>query len=178
MVVEQMKDIRTAQFAYKAIHGTYANDFDQLMIFLIQGKIPTPILPSKSSTKQLKENRKTIKNTLEIETFKDVFKDKPSIDIKRLPYIPFSENQKFTMFASVLEKEDKKVPVFKLIAPKKIYLSGIDTELNNEKSVINSFLNWILYNNLEKQFENDPNYNDLILGSLEDASTSGNWENN
>ena len=178
LVIEQMKDIRTAQFAYKAIHGNYANDFDQLMVFLIQSKIPTEILQNNSPKNQLNDNIKTTKDTLEIETFKDVFKDKPSIDIKRLPFIPFSENQKFTMTSNVIEKGDEKISVFKLVAQKKFYLNGIDAELKKDKSVLNSFLNWILYNNLEKQFENDPNYNDLILGSFEDASTAGNWENN
>ena len=178
LVIEQMKDIRTAQFAYIAIHGNYANDFDQLMVFLIQSKIPTEILQNNSPKNQLNDNIKTTKDTLEIETFKDVFKDKPSIDIKRLPFIPFSENQKFTMTSNVIEKGDEKISVFKLVAQKKFYLNGIDAELKKDKSVLNSFLNWILYNNLKKQFENDPNYNDLILGSFEDASTAGNWENN
>jgi hypothetical protein len=33
-----------------------------------------------------------------------------------------------------------------------------------------------LYSKMESQFEKNPKYIDLIMGSLEEPSTDGNWE--
>ena len=39
VVVEKLKDIRTAQIAFKNVYGKYANDFDTLIDFLKNGKV-------------------------------------------------------------------------------------------------------------------------------------------
>jgi hypothetical protein len=68
------------------------------------------------------------------------------------------------------------VPVFKVVAAKTAYLKGIDDEFKKNSTGFSGFINSLLYNNLEKQFEKNPKYIDLIMGSLDEPSTDGNWE--
>lgn len=180
IVVEQMKDIRTAQIAYKTAKGLYANDFDQLITFLTEGKMPivvkTGTVPDDLTEKQAIQKGIVKRDTLFVDAFKEVFKDKPNINVKRLAFIPFAGDQKFEMKSDTIEKGRIKVAVFQVIAPKKAYLSGIDKEIKENSKGFASFMNSILYSDLEKQFEKNPKYFDLIMGSLTEPSTDGNWE--
>lgn len=180
VVIEQMKDIRTAQLAYKSTKGLYANDFDQLMAFLADGKMPivvkTGTVPDSLTEQQAIKKGIVKRDTVFVDAFKEIFKDKPNIDIKNLPYIPFSGNQKFEMKSDTIEKGRIKVPVFRVVAPKTAYLKGIDDELKQKSHGFSGFLNSILFSKLEIQFERQPKYFDLIMGSLEEPSTDGNWE--
>lgn len=180
IVVEQMKDIRTAQLAYKAVKGRYANDFGQLMVFLTGGKMPivvkTGTVPDTLTELQALKKGIIKRDTIYVDAFKEVFKDKPNIDIKNLQYIPFSENQKFDMKSDTIEKGRIKVAVFRVVASKTAYLKGIDAELVKGSKGLSGFMNKILYSDLEKQFEKNPKYFDLIMGSLEEPSVDGNWE--
>ncbi|MEI6348994.1 MAG: hypothetical protein WCP69_13690 [Bacteroidota bacterium] len=180
IVVEQMKDIRTAQIAYKSVKGLYANDFDQLMTFLTEGRMPivikTGTVPDSLTEIQALKKGIVKRDTVFVDAFKEIFKDKPNIDIKKLPIIPFSDNQKFEMSSDTINKGNIKVPVFKVIAPKAAYLKGIDNELTKKSTGLSALINSILFSNLEKQFEKNPKYFDLIMGSLQEPSTDGNWE--
>jgi hypothetical protein len=80
------------------------------------------------------------------------------------------------MSSDTINKGNIKVPVFKVIAPKVAYLKGIDNELKKKSTGVSALFNSILFSNLEKQFEKNPKYFDLIMGSLQEPSTDGNWE--
>ncbi len=179
VVIEQMKDIRTAQLAYKSTKGLYASDFDQLLSFLSEGKMPivvkTGTVPDSLTEQQAIKKGIVKRDTVYVDAFKEIFKDKPNIDIKKLPFIPYSE-QKFEMKADTISKGHIRVPVFKVVAPKVAYLKGIDDELKKNSKGFSGFLNVLLYSKLEKQFEKNPKYIDLIMGSLDEPSTDGNWE--
>ncbi|MDD2346150.1 MAG: hypothetical protein PHY85_08395, partial [Bacteroidales bacterium] len=80
-------------------------------------------------------------------------------------------NEKFHMDADTIERGNIKVPVFIVIAPKNAYLEGIEDDPK-----LKGFVNKILFTGIEKQFIKQEKYKDLILGSLDDPSTNGNWE--
>lgn len=180
IVVEQMKDIRTAQLAYKSTKGLYANDFGQLISFLTEGKMPivvkTGTVPDSLTEQQAIKKGIVKRDTMYVDAFKEIFKDKPNINVQNLQYIPFSGNQKFEMKSDTISKGRIRVPVFKVVAPKTAYLKGIDDELKQNSKGFSGFLNTLLYSKMESQFEKNPKYIDLIMGSLEEPSTDGNWE--
>ncbi len=173
VVVEKLKDIRTAQIAFKNVYGKYANDFDTLIDFLKNGKVPIVakigVAPDSLTEAQAIKAGLVKRDTVLVDAFGEVFKDKPNLDIDDIQYIPYSNKRKFEIHSDIINRGNIKVPVFTVIAPKEAYLSGIDDELKG-------FVNKILYSDLEKQFMKQDKYKDLILGSLDDPTTDGNWE--
>ncbi len=175
VVIEKLKDIRTAQIAYKNVKGSYAQNFDLLIDFIENGKMPIVakigVVPDTLTEAQALKAGIIKRDTVLIDVFKEVFKDKPNLDIKNLAVIPFSNNQKFFMDADTIERGGIKVPVFMAAASKESYLGGIEDD-PKLKGLINS----ILYTGIEKQFIKQKKYKDIIVGSLDDPSTNGNWE--
>ncbi len=180
VVIEKLKDIRTAQIAYKNTKGMYANDFDQLINFLTDGKmaivVKTGTVPDDLTEQQALKKGIIKRDTVFVDAFTEIFKDKPNIDVKGLKYIPFSNNEIFEMKSDTVEKGRIKVPVFRVIAPKTAFLKGIDAELAKNSKGFSGFFNAILFGSLQEQFQKGPKYIDLIMGSLEEPSTDGNWE--
>lgn len=152
VVIDRLKDIRTAQFTFKTIHDSYAPDFDTLIDFLKTGEIPVVrIIPDPEDT----TFTKTINDTIAYVLVKDsLFNHKgPNFKIEELSIIPFSGGQKFIMNAGEIEKGKVNVDVFEAIAPKEVYLKGLNKELIARESVT-----------------------DLKVGSMEEPTTDGNWE--
>jgi len=152
VVIQNLKDIRAAQFAFKAKHGIYAPEFDTLIDFLSTGEIPVvKIIPDPEDT----TFTKTINDTIAFVLVKDsLFKSKgPEFKIEDIAIIPFSEGDKFELAAGEIEKGKVKVNVFEAIARKEIYLNGLNEELISRESV-----------------------SDLKVGSMSEPSTDGNWE--
>lgn len=180
VVVEKMKDVRNALIAYKSVKGSYADSFEKLQNFLLNDKMPivikTGTVPDTLTEAQALKKGIIKRDTILVEASKEVFKYKPSIDIKTLNLIPFS-NESFTLKADTIVKGNIKVPVFEVTASKEHYLKGIDDDKSIKSgSFLSRLLNSFLYNNIEKQFQKSKKYNDLIMGSLTEPSTDGNWE--
>lgn len=175
VVIEKLKDIRTAQIAYKNVKGSYAQNFDLLIDFLENGKMPIVakigIVPDTLTEAQALKAGIVKRDTVLVDALTEVFKDKPNVDIKNLSIIPFSNNEKFFMDADTIERGGIKVPVFMAAASKISYLGGIE-----EDPKLQGLINRILYKGIEKQFIKQEKYKDMIVGSLDDPSTNGNWE--
>ncbi len=180
VVIEKMKDIRTAQLAYKSVKGFYANDFDKLKDFLINGRMPIVVktgnVPDTLTEAQALKKGIVKRDTIYVEASKEVFKDRKNLDVKTIELIPFS-TEKFQMSSDTINRGNIKVPVFVVTAPKDIFLKGIDNDPSlKEGGFFSRTMGKLLYNNLEKQFEKSTKYEDLIMGSLTEPSTDGNWE--
>lgn len=151
-VIDNLKDIRSAQFAFKSINGSYAPDFDTLIDFLNNGEIPVvKIIPDPEDT----TFTKTINDTIAYVVVKDsLFKNRgPNFKIEDLAIIPFSKGEHFIMNAGEIEKGKVIVNVFEAIAPKEVYLKGLPKDLIARDNVT-----------------------DLKVGSMTEPSTDGNWE--
>lgn len=166
-VVANLKDIRNAQEAYKSVNGQYANDFNQLISFVETGKYV--ITQQRDSSymafdevykiDQLQEVK--IIDTLGFVSVKDsLFKnDDRYKTMMNIPGAPGGE--KIEMKSAIIEKSGYKAPVFEAKVMKNLLLADQPRDLvmkeNNEKSV------------------EEINGNAIIVGSLEEVSTSGNW---
>jgi type II secretory pathway pseudopilin PulG len=166
-VVAKLKDIRNAQEAYKSVNGKYANNFDQLISFIDTGKYVITQQRDSSYIEfdkvykidQLKEVK--IIDTLGFISVKDsLFKNDDRY--KTLMEIPGAQGgEKIEMKSAIVEKSGYKAPVFEAKVMKNILLSDqprdLVTKENNQKSV------------------EEINGNAIVVGSLEEVSTSGNW---
>ncbi|MGB5272456.1 MAG: hypothetical protein WBN39_00245 [Flavobacteriaceae bacterium] len=166
-VVAKLKDIRNAQEAYKSVKGKYANDFNQLISFVDTGRYVITQQRDSSYMEfdqvykidQLKEVK--IIDTLGFVSVKDsLFKNDDRY--KTLMEIPGAQGgEKIEMKSAIIEKSGYKAPVFEAKVLKNILLydqpRDLVTKENNHKSV------------------EEINGNAIIVGSLEEVSTSGNW---
>jgi hypothetical protein len=151
VVVQNLKDIRTVQQVYRSLHDSFAPNFDTLNKFMIEGEIPLiNIIFDPSDTTLVK----TISDTLGYVNVADsLFGRRENFKVTDLQYIPFSGGEKFFMEADKINKGGVLIPVFMVMAKKEQYLKGLPENQIRNKQV-----------------------KDLIVGSLEEPTTDGNWE--
>lgn len=151
IVVQNLKDIRSAQLMFKSLHDSFAPNFDTLNKFLVKGQIPVVNIIFDPSDTTL---TKTISDTLGYVSVADsLFKGRVNFKVEDLQYIPFSDGKKFTLEAGKITKGGVLVPVFMAMAKKEDYLLGLPKNQIRNRMV-----------------------KDLIVGSMEEPTTDGNWE--
>ncbi len=158
-VIQNLKDIRSAQLIFKQLNGTYAQNFDTLVWFLDAAEIPViKIINDPTDT----TFTRTISDTLGYVKVSDsLFGKRQNYNLMSLSLIPFSEGEKFEMNAGVIERSGMDVNVFEAVAPYTAYLKGMD-----EQTI----------NNLIAKQEDIEKYAGLKVGSMAEPSTDGNWE--
>jgi hypothetical protein len=105
-VIQRLKDIRTAQLAYKSVNGAYTGNFDSLIAFVKSGQFPLikQIGNVEDSTAVI------VRDTILVSVRDSIFP--PNFPIDSLPFVPFGEGAKFKMQAGEIEKGKVKVKVF------------------------------------------------------------------
>lgn len=165
VVIQKLKDIRTAQMAYKDQKGEFTGSMDTLINFvksdsliLIKkfGEIPEEMLGTITEREAVLKGIIT-RDTIRVGVLDSIFTIGYPIDSLR--YIPYSEGREFAMAAGEVVTGSKlKVKVFEAKAPSKHILKGLD-----KQQIINLNDGW--------------DYKGLKVGSLEEANNgAGNWE--
>lgn len=177
-VIEQMKDIRSAQLAYRQAKSEYAADFETLKDFLLNGKLPRVIkegsVPDTLTEQQALKMGIIKRDTVYDPAFRSVFPDREDFDVNTMDIIKFSNGEKIVMQAGKVTKSNVEVPVFKATAAHEAFLGSMDESIDNATG-FKKFINNCLYSGLYKQFNNDE-IKDVEVGSMDDPSTDGNWE--
>jgi len=157
VVKEKLIAIRTAQAAFKEVNGEFAPSFERLTAFVDTGTF-TLLQRRDSSYRYFNElyQQEDIKDTIVIDTLgyasiKDsLFR---AFDLETMHTIPFSNGKDFEMDAGKIVKEGGLVvQVFMAMAPKELYLRGLDRTLIQT------------------------NAKDLQVGSMTEATLNGNWQ--
>jgi len=147
-VIERLKDIRTAQIAYKSVYDKYADNFDSLTDFLKNGTFSLVLKIGDIDD----SSAVIIRDTTWVPVFDSVFKGQKRCIIDSLPYIPYSNREKFIIRADKIEKSKVKVSVFEVSASYAQFLKD-----------------------LKGNYATDPD-DGLKIGSMETPSIDGNWE--
>ena len=166
-VINRLKEIRTAQIAYKDVNGIYSDNFDSLVSFIENGIFT---LVEKRDSSFLEYNRTyridMLKEVIVIDTLGTVsvkdslFKDND--DYKLMSQIPIEGvDEKFTINSQIINKNNYKVPVFEVKVSKNIILYDQDDFLVSQEN--------------ETISVDGVNGSEIILGSLSDVSVNGNW---
>jgi len=159
VVIEQLKEIRDVQIAYKGIYDRYTSSFDTLIDFIKNGQIPVVnIIPDPKDTTFIKTINDTIGYVLVVDT---LFKHHVNFNPNNFRFIPFSNGQEFELDAGAIEISRTKVNVFEAKALYIHILQGMDNQL-----IVN----------LRKKLRELEKYEGLKVGSMDEASTDGNWE--
>ena len=167
-VINVMKDIRTAQIAHKDVKGVYANNFDSLIKFIDEGIFT---LLEKRDSSYLEYDRTyridmlrevIVTDTLGFVPVKDSlfqtserYKEMSSIPIEGL------QDSVFKISSTIINKNGYKVPVFEVKVLKSTLLFDQDQDLVKQEN--------------ETVSVDGVNGPEIILGSLTNVSTNGNW---
>ena len=166
-VINRLKDIRTAQIAHKDVNGFYANNFDSLVSFIDNGIFT---LIEKRDSSYLEYNRTyridmlkeiEIVDTLGFVSVKDsLFGNNESY--KMMAKVPINgTDSEFSIKADIIDKNGYQVPVFEVKVKKDIVLFDQNKDLLDQENKV-----------ISVDGVNGP---EIILGSMTDVSTSGNW---
>ena len=166
-VIDRLKDIRSAQIAHKDVNGFYANNFDSLVSFIDNGIFT---LIEKRDSSYLEYNRTyridmlkevEIVDTLGFVSVKDsLFGNNESY--KMMAKVPIDgTDSEFSIKADIIDKNGYQVPVFEVKVKKDIVLFDQNKDLLDQENKVISV--------------DGVNGAEIILGSMTDVSTSGNW---
>jgi len=171
-VIDRIKDIRTAERAYKTKYMHFTDNFDSLINFVLNDSLvlERKIVDEDDSVAmaELKRLKKKNVEKFTIAVIDTIFAPKKLTpeDVKALRYVPYTDNKaQYLLFAGRLATESKVViPVVECRVPYKVYLDTI----KYRQEIINDIDNDV--NNLNK-------YPGIKFGSMDGGNNeAGNWE--
>ena len=166
-VISNLKDIGNAQIAYKSVVGVYANDFKSLVEFIDTAEY---VLLEKRDSSYLEYDRTyridmlrevVVIDTLGFASVKDsLFKN--SDRYKTMMKVPVKGvDTTFVIKSDILDKNGYKAPVFEVKVNKEVVLH------DQNKDLLKQELSEVSVDGVNGPF--------IVLGSLTDVSTNGNW---
>lgn len=167
VVINKLKLIRKAQIAHKDVNGIYSNNFDSLVKFIDNG-IFTLIEKRDSSYMEYDRTYRidmlrevVVIDTLGFVPVKDsLFKN--SVAYKDFAQVPIEGiDAKFDINADIIDKNGYRVPVFEVKVAKDVILYDQNKDLLKTEN--------------ETVSVDGVNGPAIILGSLTEVSTNGNW---
>ena len=154
-VVQRLMDIRKAQVSFKKLYGEYAGSFDALITHVKNDSMPVVkaigFVPDSLTEAKAVELGIVTRDTLLISVRDTLFPTDYFVDSLR--YVPFSDGQEFELQAGEIEKNKLLVKVFQAFASNDKILNGM---------------------NLSEEFVDLDD--GLMVGSMTDPHTRGNWE--
>lgn len=165
-VIDRIKDIRSAERAYKQVYDKYCGNFDSLIAFVL-----TDSMVYERSFGSADDSVAVARGLVKSEQFKMAVIDTAfgtkkltPEQVQQLRYIPYSADQEYILEAGALETESGvTVQVFECRAPFKAYLSDL-----NHQELVN------LIDERENTFKDYPG---IKVGSMTSATNdAGNWE--
>jgi hypothetical protein len=161
--VQQLKDIRAIQVAYKSKYQGYSDNFDSLILFLNTDSIA--VIKSEGETPdsltelQALEAGIISRDTAYLDAKSHIFnadymasRNEQFPISNQLRYIPYTNQKEWEIDAGSIEKGEVVVQVFEVSATYKDVLIGLDAE-NKKYDLASS----------------------LRVGSMSEASLNGNW---
>ena len=166
-VIDKLKDIRNAQLAYKSVNGSYANNFDGLIKFIDTAQYT---LTQKRDSSYLQYDRVyridmlrevVVIDTLGFASIKDSLFGN-SNRYKNMAQIPINGvDAIFSIKSDMIKKGDYDVHVFEVRVSKDVILFDQNKDLLKQEKALMSV--------------DGVNGPDLVLGSMTEVSTNGNW---
>jgi hypothetical protein len=162
-VVQNLKDIRSMQLAYKSANGQYTASFDTLINFIKYDSMPFVRMvgdrPDTLSEIEALERGLISRDTILEPVLSNLFTEKYMkernqripFSIDSLRYIPFSEGKEYQMKSGEVVKNNVVVKVFEVVTPREH-----------------------LFQDQKERYYAD--LKNLQVGSMVDPTTSGNWE--
>ena len=166
-VIDKLKDIRNAQIAYKSVNGIYSDNFEGLIKFIDTAQYT---LIQKRDSSFLEYDRTfridmlrevVVIDTLGFASVKDSLFGN-SDRYKNISKVPIEGvDEIFKIKSDVIDKNGYNVPVFEVRVSKDVVLFDQNKDLLKQEKGLMSV--------------DGVNGPDIVLGSLTEVSTNGNW---
>ncbi|HKL09244.1 MAG TPA: hypothetical protein VJ896_10750 [Bacteroidales bacterium] len=167
--IQKMKDIRTAELAYKDEYGHFTGSFDTLINFIendsmkvvkAEGSLSDELL-EQGWTEAIAVQEGLIKrDTIRIAIKDTLFSD--NFPAKNLWKVPFTKNDSIELATSKVDVSNTKVNVFEAKVHNDVLLHGLDRQL-----IIN----------LNERMKNANNFPGVKVGDINQPNNNaGNWE--
>ncbi|MFO8020834.1 MAG: hypothetical protein R6U65_00095 [Perlabentimonas sp.] len=159
--IDRLKDIRTAQLAYRSEYDQFTGSFDTLINFVKYDSFRVVRQIGSMDDSAAVAEGLVYRDTVTLSVVDSIFSEDYPVD--SLQYVPYTGGKKFELGAGVLETgSGLKVKVFEAKVHNDVLLKGLDRQL-----VVN-------LNDLRNKLERYPG---LQVGSLTEATNhAGNWE--
>lgn len=187
VAIQQLKDIRELEVAFKSVYAHFTSDPDSLKDFYLNGKMKVDLQigsPDDSAavanTDRIKKAKKGITNAQlydmyqkgeknlvfiiesEVPTRETILVGRNDFDINKIDVIPFSEGDKVIFDSVIKTVSGVQVPLFEAKMPYNSLLKGMDHQL-----IVN----------LNAEMTDTDRYPGLMVGSVENPNNNaGNWE--
>lgn len=157
-VVQKLKDIRTAQIAYKSVYGKFTGSFDTLIYFVKNDSFPMIYAEGSEDDSLAVAKGLVIREVYYLPVRDSLFPDHYPVDSLR--YVPYTTGIQFELKAgSILTASQVEVQVFEASAKNFDILNGLDRQL-----IVN-------LNDKMRDFDG------LRVGNITEANNNaGNWE--
>lgn len=190
VAIQQLKDIRTLEVAYKGVTGHFTADLDSLKDFYLKGEMPIIMQVGSADDSLAWAHTEAVKKAFKgkgkmtgMDLFKlyqagdknlvfsvenkmpvrdTLFASRKDFDINQIKYIPYSDGDEVIMDAVVKMVSGVQVPLFEAKIPYKSLLKGMDNQLRI---------------NLDAEQRDMNRYEGLQVGSVNAPNNNaGNWE--
>lgn len=187
VAIQQLKDIRTLEVAYKSVYAKFTADPDSLKDFYNNGQMEVVMQIGSlddsvavANTERIRKANKKITNEQLLDMYKKgeqrlVFSIKSKVpvkesilvgredfDINKIGVIPFSDGAKVQMDEIIKQVSGVDVPLFEAKMPYDDLLKGLDHQL---------------LVNLKAERADTGRYPGLMVGSIDNPNNNaGNWE--
>ncbi|SRR6056297_78271 len=168
--IQKLKDIRTAQLAYKDEFGQFTGSFDTLINFIksdslnivkAEGRLSDSLLEAGVTEKEAVKRGIISRDTIKVAIKDSLFSNDFNAD--KLWQVPYTKDDSFQLGAKIVETGNVEVPIFEAKVHNDILLRDLNKQL-----VIN------LNERMEKRMKKYPG---LKVGDLEKPNNNaGNWE--
>lgn len=170
-VTAKLKDIRTAERAFKGKYQHFTGDFDSLINFVLTDSIEFEFkLVDEDDSVGMAQLKKAGKKNVEkryVNAIDTIFSPRKltADEVKQMRYIPYTDNMEFLLEAATIVTESKvQIPVVECRAPYKAYLDTVQYRQH-------------IINLIDDQVNNFGKYAGLKFGSLDGGNNeAGNWE--
>ena len=158
--VQRLKEIRTAQVAFRSEHKRYTGSFDTLIDFLKTDSFSVVMQIGDEDDSVAVSTGSIIRKTIRVSVLDSLFKKGYQVDSIRC--VPFTQGAEFELGTANLEAGNVNVNVFEAKIPFDVLLHGLDPQL-------------LVNYNADKQKRTG--YAGLKVGSLtETTNNAGNFE--
>ena len=159
--IERLKDIRTAQLAYRSEYNEFTGSFDTLINFVKYDSFRVVRQIGSMDDSAAVAQGLVYRDTISLSVLDSLFKKGYAVDSLR--FVPFTGGAEFELGAGELRTgSGLSVKVFEAKAHNDVILKGLDRQL-----IVNE-------NDMRRQLERYPG---LQVGSLTEATNhAGNWE--
>ncbi len=159
--IQRLKDIRSAQLAFRSLYGRFTGDFDTLINFIRTDSFNVVMKIGDLDDSVAVAQGLIIRDTIRVSILDSLFGSGYPVD--SLKIVPFSEGKKFEMGAGeITTGSGVRVEVFEVSVHNDILLNGLDRQL--------------VINMNDERIKRDQ-FPGLKVGSLTEATNNaGNWE--